>query len=1103
MLCRSCHAENNPADAYCTACGRPLESSCPRCGHVNRPDSRFCGKCSAPLDRPFLSLVDEALRALSASGGERKRLTLLFADIVESTRLIGNRDPEDALQLLQPAIEAMRGAVDRHGGVVVSLQGDGILALFGAPWPQEDHALRACAAALAMQSSVAALAESGLRIRVGVNTGVVVTQTRSSSLGQLTYEVMGPAAHFAARMQQMAEAGDILLTAETVAAARQSVEATSLGHRSVRGLEEPVEVFRLLGIRDAPASVIFRSRPRLNKLAGRTAELEALKGELANAANGEGRVVGIVGAAGAGKSRLCFEFAESCRSRGIHVYEARVLAHAHATPYQPVLELLRAYLGLEAGLAPDAARHQVASAIMTLPDAQDHLPLLLDFVGLSDAGHPAPKLDPAVRNARLLELMRHIVRSGRRSESAVILIEDLHWIDPASADFIEAMADAAAGTTTMLLLNYRPGYQADWMQRAHFREVVLAPLDRADMDRLLESLLGADASVTQLGQDIAERAQGNPFFAEELAHSLVERGHLEGETGSYRLTRKVDSLPLPTTIEALLAARIDRLDEPTKRVLQCASVIGREVPVAILESVANLPADKLAEPLVRLRRAELLRELVGRSGLYAFSHPLIQEVCYQSLLRERRRRIHAAVANALKARSSDPWEERISLLAYHLEEAGELIGAAQATTRTALWAGSHDSGQALRSWKKVHALLADSPTSESTDLLRMHTCIQILRFGWREGLGAEEVQQRFEEARKVAIATGNQRVNAWIHAAYGRNLAVSGSADNYVTRVREALALAAEAKDRSSAALLTAVLSQALRLSGDVREALKANIEASERAGDISEFDRQFFGFDVDRWLTAMRGQLLVLLAKFDEARACLSRMLQTPSDPNDITLHLANAAHVDMAWSEGNRTLAEHYAEQVRLQAEQSGSPYIRVSARSCKAITEMVSGQFAEAADEFSRTLDYARRRRAGLESEARLLADLANARRLSGDFDEARRRAIEAIDVARRRAARIPECQARIVLAETALSTGDAGCAASELPKVRALLQATGAALFAPLVRELAARIDACASNLRRSHTPRSDNVDPATPGGMMSRGVTERGNTCLDSKQLSES
>jgi class 3 adenylate cyclase/tetratricopeptide (TPR) repeat protein len=1059
MLCRYCNIDNSAMNGFCEGCGKPLGLACVACGHINRPNSQFCGNCSAalapaPSSRPT---AGEMLRALSVSGGERKHLTVSFADIRNSTSLIDNIDPEDAMRRVQPVIDAMRRAVESYDGIVNKVQGDGVMALFGAPVPHEDHAVRACAAALAIQASVAKLADPDLKVRVGMHTGEVVVQAVVNSLYQ-TYDVAGSAAHLAARMEQMAEPGDILLTADTVAAARQLIEAVSLGRLPIRGLSELVEVFKLVRLRHAPASVIFRSQPRLSPLIGRTAQLEMLEAELTSAASGNPHVVGVVGEAGSGKSRLCFEFTESCRERDIRVYEARVTAHGRATPYQPILELARDYLGIKATMSPDEARQQIAAVLAGLPVANDTLPLLLGFLGLADPEQPAANLDPAVRKARLIDLVRSIVRSGPQQKPVVVLIEDLHWIDAASEEFVEAVVDAIVGTTTMLLFNLRHGYTAPWMQRTHYRQNTLSPLNRSEAEALLTDLLGKDASLALISRNIAERAQGNPFFLEELVHSLVERGDLEGDRSAYHLAGGIQAIPLPATVEALLAARIDHLDEPARQVLQYASVVGREAPFAILESVTGLSPADLTEALARLRRVELLRELpLTEVGLHAFCHPLIQEVCYRALLRDRRRKIHADVARVLKQHFTDRREERASLLAYHLEEAGEPMEAAQAYIRAAFWIGTHDASQALRTWKKVHELLVTQPASQSTDYLRMQACVQILSFGWREGISAEEAQRWFEEARQLALAAGNLRANAWIHAAYGRSLAVRGSADDYVSLARVALALVAGTGDRSVEAMLWAMLSQAIRLAGHLEQALETNIEATSRMHEISEFDRQLFSFNVEGWLAAMRGQILVSLGRLDEARPYLDRMLQTDIDPNDITLHLVSVAYVDLAWAQDDPRLADFHAERAMAMATDSGSPYVRVAALACRGVSHLISQRFGAAVDDLEKALAFARSRKAGLESEARILADLANAYRLNGDPEQARRTAAEAIEVAGARAARVPECLARTAHAEALLQAGDIYRARSELPRIQALMRESGAKLYEPLVHDLAVRME----------------------------------------------
>src|SRR6476620_8463642 len=350
MQCLRCGCQNKATNEYCEGCGATLGIECSACGHLNGPTARFCGRCSAALKTLAAEATNQSwqhvLRSLNAKGGERKRLTILFADIRNSTGLIDSLgDPEMGMRRLQPVLRVMNEAVVRYEGVVNKSQGDGVMALFGAPQPHEDHAVRGCLAALAMQDGVTRFGDPDLQIRVGVHTGEVIVQAIEHDIYR-TYDAAGANVHLANRLEQMADAGDALVSKETCVAARQFVEVEPLGERAVRGLAAPVEVFKLKGLKHAPSSGVFRSGKRLSPLTGRNEQFSALSTELENTAKGDGRVVGIVGEAGIGKSRLCFEFAEDCRKKGVRVFEARVLAHGRATPFQPVLEFLRNYFGL-------------------------------------------------------------------------------------------------------------------------------------------------------------------------------------------------------------------------------------------------------------------------------------------------------------------------------------------------------------------------------------------------------------------------------------------------------------------------------------------------------------------------------------------------------------------------------------------------------------------------------------------------------------------------------------------------------------------------------------------------------------------------------------
>jgi adenylate cyclase len=1057
MQCLRCGCQNKPTNEYCEGCGTSLGIACGVCGHLNGPTSRFCGQCSAALKPTRAGAVvtnpswQHVLRSLGSKGGERKRLTILFADICNSTGLIDSLgDPELGMKRLQPVLELMNEAVVRYDGVVNKSQGDGIMALFGAPRPHEDHAVRGCLAALAMQEGIKRFGDPALQIRVGVHTGEVVVQAVDHGIYQ-TFDAAGANVHLANRLEQLAGPDSILISKDTYIAAKQYLEVEPLGSNVIRGIAAPVEIFKLGGLQHAPSSGVFRSGIRLSPLTGRNDQFAALANELENTIKGNGRVVGIVGEAGIGKSRLCFEFAESCRAKGVRVFEARVLAHGRATPFQPVLELLRDYFGLRVKEAADVSRRRVLDRLATLSSPSEHLSqVLLEFIGLADPTRPTVKLDPKTRKTQLLDFVLTLVRSGPRDATTVVIIEDLHWIDAASEEFVEALADAVVGTTTLLVVNFRPGFVAPLMQRSHYRQIGMPPLEPAQATILLRDQLGDDSSLALLIRNIVERAQGNPFFIEELVSALVERGDFEGEKGAYRLKGGIDSIPLPSTVQAVIAARIDRLEENGKKILEIASVIGREISILVLESVCGLEQADLSEALQQLRRAELLYDVQPfEQRLIAFRHPLIQEVAYRSMLLERRREFHSKVAQAIEGLFKDRVEERASLLAYHLEQAGEKLKAAQQNMRAAVWIGANDPSQALRSWKKVRELLKDQPPSTPIEYLRMMACGQIVNFGWREGISPEDAAVYFEEAKQLAQALGDIRANALIHAAYGRILANGGSADEYVERIREAKAIADQGNDPSVQITLKAVLCHALRLSGHMSEALQMNIEATDRAHEIVKFDRQTLGFDIEIWLTAMRGQTLVMLNRGDEARPFLDRILQLEDGHVDaIHYVIPSLAYVELAWAEGHVDLAQHHAERAFSLALKSGNPYLRVYAQACRGLSHIVAGRLNSAIEDLSDALSFARSRKAGLENEPRILADLANAYRLNGDTERALSTVSQAIEVSTQRHARVPECLARIIRADLLLRSAASDERAEgghELGRARGLTQETGVGLF----------------------------------------------------------
>jgi class 3 adenylate cyclase len=614
-----------------------------------------------PLSYTPLYLTEKILDARPRLEGERKQVTVLFADIKDSTELIRDLDPEAAQQLLDPAIHHMMDAVHRFEGTVNQVLGDGIMALFGAPIAHEDHALRACYAALAMQAAIREYTEEvrrtrglELRIRVGLNAGEVVVRGTGNDL-HMDYSAVGQTTHLAARMEQLATPGSIRLTTAALRLVEGLIQVNALGPIPVKGLPEPVEVFELVGasaVRRRLQAAVARG---LTRFVGREAEMAALAQALAQAEAGHGQVVAAVGEAGVGKSRLFYEFVHSHHPQGWLVLESASVSYGKATPYFPVIDLLKRYVHIEDGDEPRTVRAKVTGHLLTLDEAlQDTIPALLALLDALPADSPFLRLDPPQRWQRTLGGLKRVLLRESQVQPLLLVCEDLHWIDSETQALLDSLVESLPTAQFLLLVNYRPEYQHGWGSKTYYTQLRLDPLLPARADELLQALLGAGPNLAPLKRLLIERTEGNPFFLEESVRTLVETGVLVGEPGAYRLAQSIESLQVPTTVQAILAARIDRLPPEEKQLLQTAAVIGTEVPLPLLQAIAALPEEALHRCLAHLQAAEFLYETrLFPEPEYTFKHALTHEVAYSSLLLERRRVLHARIVEALEALAPD------------------------------------------------------------------------------------------------------------------------------------------------------------------------------------------------------------------------------------------------------------------------------------------------------------------------------------------------------------------------------------------------------------------------------------------------------------------
>ena len=550
MRCRACAYENEAASRFCAACGVSLAPVCAHCGRDFPETARFCAWCGKPRT-PDAHVAEMP--------GERKQATVLFADVAGSTARIAGMDAEAAMNFLHPIVMVMARAVHRYDGTVLRTLGDGLKAAFGVPHAREGHAVLACHAALAMRVAVAELPDAP-PIRIGLHSGEVVSGKLQSG-STVEQDVTGLTVHLANRIEQVAGPGEICLSRDCQTLLGASCDTEPLGPRTLKGIPDPVEIFRLVGLKPAVNSEHFRGAS-LMPFRGRTAELETLQRALQDTAPGSPRVIGVSGPPGVGKSRLCFEFGEWCRERQIKVLEARAQVHSRATPLLPVLEALRAFFRIEADMDAELARTRIEQTLtmLALPVAE-YLPPLTDFLGCAEP--TARAIDPATRRMRLRESISRIVKAAW-SQTSVIIIEDLHWLDEASLDFLETWMAAVEGTRVLMVLTFRP----DWSlpsRPASYRELALRELGLGEVGQVIRDLIGDGPGLDQVVAHVAERSDGNPFFAEELVLSLAQSGVLVGERGRYRLAPSGWQNPtLPTTVEAVIGARIDLLPESEK-----------------------------------------------------------------------------------------------------------------------------------------------------------------------------------------------------------------------------------------------------------------------------------------------------------------------------------------------------------------------------------------------------------------------------------------------------------------------------------------------------------------------------------------------------------
>ncbi|MGQ0723139.1 MAG: ATP-binding protein, partial [Candidatus Eiseniibacteriota bacterium] len=792
MKCPRCHADNRERARFCRECGATFGTLCSSCGVEVEGGSKFCDACGAPLAGAPVPgqgparyscpesytpkhLAERILTSRAALEGERKQVTVLFADLKSSMELLADRDPEEARKILDPVLELMMEAVHRYEGTVNQVMGDGIMALFGAPLAHEDHGVRACYAALRIQESLRRYTEDvrrsyGVEIqaRVGLNSGEVMVRSVGSDL-KMDYTAVGQTTHLAARVEQLAAPGTIRFTGETLALAEGYVAVQALGPVPVKGLDSPVELYQLTGVGPARSRLQAAAVRGLTRFVGRDPELEELSQALALAHGGHGQVVALVGEPGVGKSRLYWEFTRSHRTHGWLIAETNSVSYGKATAYLPVIDLLRSYFQIESRDEPRKIREKVTGKVLSLDRVlEPFLPPLLSLLDASSGDPTWETLDPAHRRRRTLDGVKHVLLRESQVQPLVVIFEDLHWIDTETQALLDTLVESVPTARLLLLVNYRPEYVHNWARKTYYRQLRIDPLPPARAEIVLDALLGSDAALAPLKRRLIERTEGNPFFLEESVRALVEVRMLEGERGAYRLAKPTETFQIPATAEAILAARIDRLAPEDKRVLQNAAVVGKDVPFALLEAVVDEPEESLRRSLHNVQAAEFLYQTQLFPDLeYTFKHALTQEVAYRSLPVERRRSCHERIATVLEETFADRLDEKTELLAHHYQQSRNAAKAVAYLTRAAQKATARFAAEeALRYYDAVIACLDQLPRGEERDRQRLDVRLAQVDMVWVGGRYAEG-RRMLHEIREIAERLGDLPRLAQIHFKFG------------------------------------------------------------------------------------------------------------------------------------------------------------------------------------------------------------------------------------------------------------------------------------------------------------------------------------------------
>ena len=796
MKCPKCQTDNPQGMKFCGRCGGKLEKVCPKCNFSNPLDFMYCGKCGNTLEElqtvPSIdyskpksytpkSLADKILTARSSIEGERKLVTVFFADVANFTAMSEKHDPEEVHQIMDGCFRILMEEIHKYEGTINQFTGDGVMALFGAPVAHEDHAQRACYAALSIQNTLAGYAEKlkkergiDFKMRIGLNSGPVVVGSIGDDL-RMDYTAIGDTINLASRMETMAKPGTILSSGHTYKLVRDYFKFESLGKIQVKGKELPQDAYALIRTSEVKTRIEAAVVSGLTKFVGRRREMEALQEVLERTRSGSGQVVGIVGEAGVGKSRLILEMRRLFPKEQYGYLEGRCLHYGGSMAYLPLLDILRSYFEIKEGEQESLIKKKMKEKIFELDEKlKTVLPPFQELLSLKGEEEAYLKLEPKQKREKIFEAVRDLFIRESQNKPLVLVFEDLHWIDKTSEEFLDYFIGWLANTPILLIILYRPEYTHRWASRSYYNNVRVDQLSIPTSAELVQSILREGEVVPELSNLILGKAAGNPLFMEELTHSLLENGSIQKKDHQYFLSKNVSDIQVPDTIQGIIAARIDRLDESLKRIMHVASVIGREFAFRILQAIMEMK-EELKSHLLNLQGLEFIYEKRLFPELeYIFKHALTQEVAYNSLLLKRRKEIHEKIGRAIEEIYPDRLEEFYEMLAYHYSKSDNLDRAYQYLKLSGNKAmKAYSNLEAFHFYKDAINMLKQKPETEQNKKERLEV-ILLMDIPMRLSAYPEDPLKFLEEGERLCRELGDKKSLAAIYNFIGLFHVVTG-----------------------------------------------------------------------------------------------------------------------------------------------------------------------------------------------------------------------------------------------------------------------------------------------------------------------------------------